>query len=163
MKKGITHFLCVLLPCLLCNSVLAERLDDRLSPQQELNFQLNWQARNRFDLSDEQLNALVAQSNPIETRLDTSAYVGQNARIFLQLPVDIQGLKSLQGLRMSWTTRGRFADGSVTPGGRSLLFEGTITEAVMTDFFSYRFELDSRSMLHDLRFEPVYDIEIQKP
>ncbi len=145
---------------LITQTVLAERLDDLLSPQQQFDADLDWSYKNDFGLDDTQLNLLSARAHQVEIRLNTSRHVGQNARIFLGLPVAIRGMGDSSALRMSWETNGIFANGSITAGNRSKLFEGKITQNVMGDVFDILIEIDARQVFGSLRLQPVYEIEI---
>ena len=139
----------------------AEQLDDSLSPRQQFDIDLVWKHRhNTEDLDNRELNALTARAQHVEVRLNTAPYVGQRGRIFITLPLNIRGSADASALRMSWTTNGLFASGSLTAGNRVKLFEGEITERVMTDIFDMTFEIDARQVFGNLRLEPVYDIEI---
>jgi hypothetical protein len=142
----------------------AERLDDSLSPQEQINVAFVWKhpAPNET-LDAREFNAVVAQARNVDTRLDTSNYVGANARIFLELPIQVRGLENPYRLDVSWTTGGLFQDGEVTPGNRRLIFEGTIPTPVMRDIFNFNFEVDARFLTYNLRLEPVYEIEIVSP
>ena len=141
--------------------VHAEPLDDSLSPQQQFDIDLVWKQHNNTENLDErELNALIARAHHVEVRLNTAPYVGQRGRIFIALPLNIRGTGDASALRMSWTTNGLFASGSLTAGNRVKLFEGEITDPVMTDIFEITFEIDARQVYNNLRFEPVYDIEI---
>jgi hypothetical protein len=146
---------------LACLPVHAEPLDDSLSPRQQFDIDLVWkQQHNTEDLDTRELNALIARAQHVEVRLNTAAYVGQRGRIFITLPLNIRGTVDASALRMSWTTNGLFANGSLTAGNRVKLFEGEITAPVMTDVFDITFEIDARQVYNKLRFEPVYDIEV---
>ena len=149
---------------LLCLSVAppasAERLDESLSIQQQFDLDLNWkQPHNTGQLDKRELNALTARARHVEIRLNTAAYVGQNGKIFISLPINIRGTADSTALRMSWTTNGLFSSGAVTAGNSSKLFEGEITEPVMIDVFDITFDIDARQVYNDLRFQPVFDIE----
>jgi len=165
MVSTLKHLLLVLL-CLpgLQSQVLAERLDDSLSPRQQVDLDLVWQYPGNPDaLSEAEFNSLTAQARNLDTRLDTSAYVGSEARIFLELPILVRGLGNPSSLALSWTTGGLFNAGRVTPGNRQLIFEGRITQPVMRDTIPFPFELDARYLHQPLRLEPVYEIEIVSP
>ena len=139
----------------------AERLDDSLSTQQQFDLDLVWKAQHNTESLDvRELNALTARARHVEIRLNTAPYVGQRGRIFITLPLNIRGTVDSSALRMSWTTNGLFSSGSLTAGNRVKLFEGEITEPVMTDVFDITFEIDARQVYNNLRFEPVYDIEL---
>jgi hypothetical protein len=144
--------------------ILAERLDDSLSPRQQLDLDLQWKYQNRLEQLDEaQFQAMFGQARNVEIRLNTSAYVGQRARISLLLPVVIRGLEDPSSLRLSWITNGLFNSGSVTPGFAETIFEGVITDEVMIDRFDFTVEIDARFLSKTMRFVPVYDIEIISP
>ena len=138
----------------------AETLDDSQSPRQTYNVQLNWHHRDNLSgLSRDQFYKLSAIIPNVEIRLDTGAYVGQNVRIFLALPQKIDGLNGSQGLRLNWETRGLFASGSATPGTRSLLFQGTVTAPLLTEFFNFTVQIDAARITGRLRYAPIYEIE----
>jgi len=139
----------------------ATRLDDSLSPRQRVEIVPRWVSeRVEGPVSDDQLNALVAEVLQFEVRLNTAPYVGQQAEIYLRLPVAIVGLQSPAGLRLEWRTRGFFAPGSVRPGDRLLLFRGPITQSVMGDTFDFVLHFDGRYIQRGLQFDPIYEIEI---
>jgi hypothetical protein len=146
------------------SQALAERLDDSLSPRQQVDLDLVWEHPGNPDaLSDTEYNAVTAQVRNLDTRLDTSAYVGSQARIFLELPILVRGLGNPSSLVMSWTTGGLFNAGRVTPGNRQMIYEGSITQPVMRDTITFTFELDARFLHQPLRLEPVYEIELISP
>jgi hypothetical protein len=153
---------CLLLVITLASLPLhAERLDDSLSPRQQFDIDLDWKDQYSTETLDtRELNALIARAQHVEVRLNTAPYVGQRGRIFISLPLNIRGAADSSALRMSWTTNGLFASGSLTAGNRVKLFEGKIMEPVMTEIFDMTFEIDARQVFNDLRLEPVYDIEI---
>lgn len=156
--------LLVLLACLQAVPLQAERLSDSLSPQQQINIEFDWKHHNAGDELDvKEFNAVIAHARNVDTRLDTSDFADMQARIFLELPIQVRGLNSPQRLAVSWTTNGLFQNGEVTPGNRRLIFEGRITEPVMRDIFNFTFEVDARFLTELMRLEPVYEIEIISP
>ena len=152
---------CLLLLCLVASSAaLAERLDDSLSIQQQFDLDFDWkQTHNIEGLDERELNALTARARHIEIRLNTARFVGQRGKIFIRLPVNIRGTGDSTALRMSWQTNGLFANGSISAGNRAKLFEGKITEPVMSDVFDITFDIDARQVYNNLRFQPLFDIE----
>ena len=156
----------LLLLCLtgLQSMVLADQLDDSLSPRRQVDLDLNWKYPGDPErLSDSEFNTVTAVARNLETRLDTSAYVGSEARIFLELPILVRGLGNPSSLVLSWTTGGLFNPGRITPGNRQLIYEGSITQPVMRDTITFTFELDARFLYQTLRVEPEYEIEIISP
>jgi hypothetical protein len=161
MGGSVKRYSLLLTALLACYPVHAERLDDSLSTQQQIEVDLKWKEQyNTENLDTRELNALIAQARHVEIRLNTAPYIGQRGRIFITLPLNIRGTADSSALRMSWTTNGLFSNGSLTAGNRVKLFEGEITERVMTDVFDITFEIDARQVYNNLRFEPVYDIEL---
>ncbi|NNJ93325.1 MAG: hypothetical protein HKP57_01075 [Halobacteria archaeon] len=142
----------------------AVKLDDSLSPRQNVDVSIDWRYSSNLDnLDEEQLNALYSNVRNFEVRLNTAQYTGRQARIYLSLPVVIRGLDDPAGMRLSWTTRGVFSDGTVTPGTRSLLFDGIIKDAVLIDILDFTIEIDGRSFNNPITFEPEYEIEPVTP
>ena len=81
------------------NAQTVERLDDSASPQQRVVASVAWELPNKvMGLSDEQLNTMLAVIDDFELRLDTSKFEGQQARIFLTLPVSIPGVETARRL-----------------------------------------------------------------
>ncbi len=155
----------LLLCSLLSAAVAADRLDDSLSPLQQINLQLDWKTSSMDvdKLDPKEINRAIARAKNVDTRLDTSKYLGKEVRIYLSLPILIRGLSNPQGMIFSWTTNGLFLDGQLTPGNRQLIFAGKVTRPVMVDNFNFTFELDTRYLTQTLRLEPVYDLEIVTP
>jgi hypothetical protein len=138
-----------------------QRLDDSASPRREVAGQWEWAGGGRlFDLPQEKLNLAVARFPGVDVYLDLSAHLGQNARIYLSLPLQTPGLYSAGGLRLSWRGRGLFTEGSVTPGSRALLFSGLISQPSLRERLDFQIEMDMRQLMGELRFEPVYEIEV---
>jgi hypothetical protein len=145
-------------------AIAAERLDDSLSPRQDIDILIDWRHRDNLEnLDEEQLNALSSTVNNVEVRLNTAQYLGRQARIYLVLPVVIRGLDDPGALRLSWSTRGVFADGTVTPGMRALLYDGNITSQVMIDVLDFTIDIDGRAFNEPINFEPEYEIETVTP
>ncbi len=142
----------------------AAKLDDSLSPRQNVDVIIDWRYSNNLEnLDEEKLNAMHSVVRNFEVRLNTAQYTGKQARVYLSLPVVIPGLEDPAGMRLSWTTRGIFSDGTVTPGTRSLLFDGIITSAVLIDILDFTIEIDGRSFINPITFEPEYEIEPVTP
>jgi hypothetical protein len=164
MVRALNGGLAVVLGMALVQACLAAPLDDSLSPQQQLSLDFEWEKPlYSGPANDSNFTAVVAHAYNVETRLNTAKYLGQRARIYLGLPINVRGLRNPDSLRMTWTTNGLFSDGSVTPGTRQLIFEGTINEQVMRDNFNFTFEMDGRDLYQTVRLEPVYEIEIDAP
>lgn len=136
------------------------RLDDSLSPRQRVEATTRFVYAGAGNWNADELNALVAEIRGMEFRLRTAPYVGKNAEIYLTVADHVSGLKSPTAMRLDWTTRGRFASGSLVPGTRALLYRGKITDAVMSDFFDFTIHLDARNWERGLEFDPVFEIDV---
>lgn len=142
----------------------AVKLDDSLSPRQRVDVQMQWTydiPKNRR-LTFAEMNALNARIRAHEIRLSTAPYIGRTVQIFLGLPVQIQGLKNPAGMRLEWQTRGPFVAGSTQPGSRSLIYQGPVTAAVMSDIFDFTLHIDAQSIDGRLQFDPQFELEILK-
>jgi hypothetical protein len=138
----------------------AQRLDDTPSPQSQFVSDLRWAApASRASGDARDLYLQVAEVRAVEVRLDTTRYRGANARVYLALPVQVQGLAGSGGFRLSWQTRGLLYAGSAIPGARALLFDGVIQEDLLVEVFDFLLEVDAAAVTQALRFEPVFEIE----
>ena len=117
--------------------------------------------RNR-KLTPAEMHALNARIRAHEIRLNTAPYVGRQVQIFLALPIQIQGLKNPAGMRLEWQTRGPFSAGTTQPGSRSLIYQGPVSAAVMTDIFDFTLHIDGQSIDGRLQFDPQFELEILK-
>jgi hypothetical protein len=150
----------LLLAIAVCVPAFAERLDDSLSPRQRIDVTPRWQYDGYGNWTEDQTNALVAEVSAMEFRLKTQPFVGKKVQIFLGVPRLIKGLRSPSAMRLEWKTRGKFSPGSLLPGDRALVFQGKITDSVMSDFFDFRIYLDGRYLERGLEFDPVFEIEV---
>jgi len=103
--------------------------------------------------------ALIAEARDVEVRLNTGAWVGRNAQIFINFPQAIPGLRLPSAMRIEWRTRGRFNAGVAIPGQRALVYQGPITSNVSGDFFDFTYRIDGRHFDRRLQFQPVFEIE----
>lgn len=141
-------------------TVRAEILDDSQSPRQQYEIDFRWeQTGDIFRLDSNTLNTMLGELRDIEVRLDTRAFQGQRAQIFLRLPEQIKGLSDSAGFRLEWVTRGLLASGSTTPGNQALIFDGVIDTSLLMDFFNFTMRVDSRHLTGVLRLEPIYEIQ----
>jgi hypothetical protein len=136
-----------------------KRLDDRASPRSQVNVESRW-LHSGEGLNAEQLNAMVATIANLEFRLDTSAYVGKRARIYLVIPEFVQGLRGPGGMRVEWTTRGQFMSGAALPGQRTLVYDGPIQRPSMQESLDLSVYLDARYLERGLRFDPAFEIDV---
>jgi len=137
-----------------------EVLDDSLSPQKQYGIQFQWAHRgNAKNLTKEEFHLLRSSVAGVEVYLDTAAYEGRRARIYIGLPRQIEGYSSTEEFLLSWTTDRIFSAGSVRPGNRALLFDGVVGSAVMVEMFTFILEIDARHLNGKIQYAPFYEIE----
>ncbi len=136
-----------------------KRLDDRGSPRSVVTVESRW-LHSGQGLGAEDLNAMVANVTNLEFRLDTSAYVGKRARIYLVIPEFVKGLRAPNGLRVEWKSRGQFMAGSALPGQRALVYDGLVQRPAMHETLDLSLYLDARYLDRGLRFDPGFEIDV---
>lgn len=134
------------------------RLDDSLSPRQHLELSAQWENRSESQNAEEML-AVLAEARDVEVRLNTAAWIGRNAEIYIAFPQTIPGLRLPSAMRIEWRTRGRFNAGAAIPGQRALVYRGPITSGVSGDIFDFTYRIDGRHFERRLQFQPIFEIE----
>lgn len=106
----------------------------------------------------------VVEFGRIEYRLATAPYVGRNARIYFVIPPVVSGLRSPQGLQVSWRSEGHFASGSGRPGDKIQVWSGVVRDAYMSEALALRMEFALREMLPQasggISLECFFEIEV---
>jgi hypothetical protein len=140
-------------------TALAAPLDDSASPRQRIEAKPRWQYDGEDALSPERIGRMVVDVPNVEFRLNTASWQGKAARIYLTLPPLVPGVKSPEGMRVEWRARQFMQSGTVVPGGRVLVFDGTVERAQTVEFFDFTIQLDTRFTHRGIRFEPKFEIE----
>jgi hypothetical protein len=135
------------------------RLDDSQSPRQRFDLQTRWEYLDGESNAPEQLMAIIAEARDVEVRLNTTAWAGRNAEIYIVFPAEITGLRLPSAMRIEWRTRGRLNAGVAIPGQRALVFRGRIEGPVTGDFFDFTYRIDGRHFDRRMQFQPVFEIE----
>ncbi len=136
------------------------RLDDSASPRSRIDVKPRWAHAGEAGENPERVNAMLAQVPNLEVRLNTSRYVGKAARIWMVVPDFVPGLRSPNGLRVEWRTRGTLFGGNALPGTRTVVYDGVIRQAFTTDFLDLTLYLDARFLERGVRFEPYFEIDV---
>lgn len=142
------------------------RLDDSLSPVDVFAVDLEWSQSEMRRVLAAMLGGtdddvmLTGHVTNVDVRLDTRDYVGQSARIFLNLPALINGLGNSAGFELSWNVSNPFFSGSVRPGQSTLVFDGRIEQPVTAAVFSFALLLESGADAPVFDVEPYYEIEL---
>lgn len=100
-------------------------------------------------------NAIVGRTR-VNVRLATTPWLGRSGKIYMVLPAESTGT-----VKIAWRSHGVLQDGQLTPGGRTLVFNGTIRERRMEDVLDVQIEADGMrlSSAQQLRFHFEIDVE----
>jgi hypothetical protein len=158
IRSRCLEALCLAIACGAGSAAAGTRLDDSASPRRVLELTTQWESRS-YESSGEEMLAVVAEARDVEVRLNTAAWVGRNAEIYVLFPQAINGLRLQSALRIEWRTRGRFNAGVAMPGQRVLVYRGPITAAASGDIFDFTYRIDGRHFDRRLQFEPTFEIE----
>lgn len=152
-----------------CNTAWAGvRLDDSASPR-ALVQSPNMVSEYGYPVNQYVPGAPVAQRGivdfgRIEYRLATAPYVGRHARIYFVIPPLVSGLRSPQGLLVSWRSEGNFASGSGRPGDKVQVWSGLVRDAYMSEAIALRMDFALRDMLAQaskgISLECFFEIEV---
>jgi len=143
------------------------RLDDSLSLVDSHPVELGW-SQGQIDAAlqalvvgaDDALPPMSGRVPGVQVRLDTRAFVGRTARIYLSLPVSMSGVENPADLELRWEAGGVFLPGSVRPGQATLVFEGVVEQDVTSVVFDFLLLLDNAGIGHSFTVEPFYEIEV---
>jgi hypothetical protein len=137
----------------------ATRLDDSPSPRQHVELTSQWERRSGDSRNADERLAVLVEARDVDIRLNTGAWNGKNAEIYIVFPPSIPGLRLANAMRIEWRTRGRFIAGATIPGQRALVYRGPISSAVSGDIFDFTYRIDGRHFERRLQFQPVFEIE----
>ena len=161
MKISITLLSAVFMSFLFADSWAGERLQTEFFPQRHHYLKGKWKTRH-ITRGGTQDGLITARLRDIELRLQipaTYTVPPQAVSIYLVLPTQIPGMRGAAGFEVSWKTRKIFWAGTARPGDRVLLYQGTVSSAVLSDFVSFKLTIDSAEMIGAIDFEPSYEIE----
>ena len=137
-----------------------ERLQAEFFPQRHFSLQGKWKTRRITGKTED--GQIIAKLDNVELRLKIPAAFTtppQAVRIYMVLPVQVPGMQGSAGFNVRWRTRKVFQAGTARPGDRVLLYQGTVSSAVLSDFVSFKLTIDSAEMIGTISFEPSYEIE----
>ena len=100
-------------------------------------------------------NAVVGRTR-VNVKLATAPWLGKSGRIYMGLPAESTG-----SIKVAWRGNGLLLDGQLVPGGRTLVYSGTIREKRMEDVLEVNIEADGvrLSNVQQLRFYFEIDVE----
>jgi len=155
----------------LATTVSAQRtvLDDSLSPVETHGVELTWgpgDVRRALGAlaagAPDPGTVLTGRIANVEVRLDTRAYVGESARIYLTMPTYVSGLGSSLDIELRWDATAEFLAGSVRPGQSTLVYEGVVSAPITRAVFNFVIALGSGTDADTFDVEPFYEIELQQ-
>ncbi len=109
-------------------------VDDSKSTVLDANLPLQWRSQ-----SPSNGDHAVQGVTRVQVRLDTSAWVGRSARIYMALPAQPIGL-----VKASWQTQGQLLSGQLNSGQRGLVWSGPVPKAVLEDVMTVTIVSDGR-------------------
>lgn len=143
-----------------CSGRAGDVLDDSKSPQKQYSTQFKWVHPDHFGSMDQdQYKLLEGTQSNVEVWLDTVDYKGQNARIYLGLPRQIQGFNSTEHFTLGWKTNRVFSPGEVRPGNRTLIYNGPIETDLMIELFTFTLRINANYLSGKIRYAPIFEIE----
>lgn len=100
-------------------------------------------------------NTIVGRTR-VNVKLATAPWLGKSGRIYMVLPAESTG-----SVKINWRSHGLLLDGQLVPGGRTLVYSGTIREKRMEDILEVQIEADGvrLSSVQQLRFHFEIDVE----
>jgi hypothetical protein len=100
-------------------------------------------------------NAIVGRTR-VNVKLTTAPWLGKSGKIYMTLPAESTG-----SVTISWRSHGLLLDGQLAPGGRTLVYSGTIREPRMEDVLEVQIEADGTRLRNtqQLRFHFEIDVE----
>jgi hypothetical protein len=109
-------------------------VDDSKSTVLDANLPLQWRSQSPAN-GDHTVQGVTR----VQVRLDTSAWVGKTARIFMALPAQPIGL-----VKASWQTQGQLLSGQLNSGQRGLVWAGPVPKGLLEDVLTVTITSDGR-------------------
>jgi hypothetical protein len=135
------------------SALASHRLDDAGTHAVPPNVQMQWRSVGAIGTgSARHMEALLT----VAVRLDTRPHAGRVGRVFLVLPHD--GGASLLA---QWGTRGRLLPGRITPGERTLVYQGVIPHQTLEDQLTMALVADGTWMAASRRLEFYFEVDFE--
>jgi hypothetical protein len=135
------------------SALASHRLDDAGTHAVPPNVQMQWRSVGAIGTgSARHMEALLT----VAVRLDTRPHAGRVGRVFLVLPHD--GGASLMA---QWGTRGRLLPGRITPGERTLVYQGVIPHQTLEDQLTMALVADGAWMAGSRRLEFFFEVDFE--
>lgn len=125
-------------------------VDDSASQVLEPNVGLRWRS-----LSPGQGDHTVQGQTRVQVRLNTRAWVGQNAKIYMALPPQPSAV-----VRASWQAQGPMQAGQLQSGQRGLVWAGQVPGVLLEDVLTVTVETDGRFLNAPQALRFYFEIEL---
>ncbi len=109
-------------------------VDDSRSAVLDANLPLQWRSQSPAN-GDHAVQGVTR----VQVRLDTSAWVGKSARIYMALPAQPIGLVTAR-----WQTQGQLLSGQLNSGQRGLVWSGPVPKGLLEDVMTVTITSDGR-------------------
>lgn len=136
--------------CMAGGSAATVRLDDAGSYALQPSAQMQWRSALPKFSTRPSTEALVR----VHIHIDTRAYAGQQAQIYMVLPPDGD-----TPLVAEWQSQGRLLPGRVTSGERTLVFTGKVPGPALQDELVVRLRSDGDWSTHTRRLKFHFEMD----
>ena len=109
-------------------------VDDSQSQVLDNNLAMRWRSLSPSN-GDHQVEGVTR----VQIRLDTRAWVGKPARIYMALPAQPHG-----SVLAKWRAQGPLINGQINSGQRGLVWSGVVPSALMEDVLTVTVQTDGR-------------------
>jgi len=163
IQKNRAWFWVLSLSLITLPALAGTRIESLYVPGPNLDLKARWLVPSSRMSSDRaRANLMVAESTFTEIVFNIpSEFVGKNVKIFMIMPPQTVGMVGSTGLEVEWRTQGVLLPGKLQANEKVLFFEGVIPKSPLRDWIAYTFRMDARYTLGDVRFDPVYEIELR--
>ena len=100
-------------------------------------------------------NAIVGQTR-VNVKLATAPWLGKSGKIYMVLPGQSTG-----SVKIAWRSHGLLLDGRLVPGGRTLVYSGTIRERRMEDVLEVQIEADGIRLSNSQKLRFHFEIDVE--
>ena len=127
-------------------------VDDSASVVIDTTPEMTW----RSSLPSARDNAIIGRTR-VHVRLNTTPWIGKSGSIYMLLPP----MATSGSMKVTWRPQARFNEGSLAPGGRTLIYAGPIRDMRLEDVLDVSIEADGTrvSNSQQLRFHFEIDVE----
>lgn len=125
-------------------------VDDSKSTVLDANLPLQWRSQ-----SPSNGDHAVQGVTRVQVRLDTSAWVGKPARIYMALPAQPIGM-----VTANWQTQGQLLSGQLNSGQRGLVWSGPVPKALLEDVLIVTITSDGRLLSTSQMLRFYFEIDL---